>query len=204
MSQEDAPAADEEVAPDPAYESTNNTNNHHTTDPPAATKRDPPAENNNNPAGEEEEESKKVVDMAETATDATAESLSAADNIKADATNTNNIVVSSTRKSRPPYKYDPNKITLRFLFANKDGLTVTVECKPSDTVGEVKGALISVWPDGELLVVCLLACFDWCFAVGLGRITRVSNRSLFLILYQTCRIATAVRICDSSVWAKVS
>mmetsp|Transcript_94342 Transcript_94342/g.272704 ORF Transcript_94342/g.272704 Transcript_94342/m.272704 type:complete len:217 (+) Transcript_94342:382-1032(+) len=56
-------------------------------------------------------------------------------------------VVSSSKKSRPPYKYDPNKITLRFLFANRDGLTVTVECKPADTVGEVKGALLSVWPD---------------------------------------------------------
>lgn len=55
-------------------------------------------------------------------------------------------IVSSNKKSRPPYKYDPNKITLRFLFANRDGLTVTVECKPADTVGEVKGALLSVWP----------------------------------------------------------
>ena len=57
-------------------------------------------------------------------------------------------IVSSTKKSRPPYKYDKNKITLRFLFANRDGLTVTVECDPSDTVGEVKGALLSVWPEG--------------------------------------------------------
>lgn len=55
-------------------------------------------------------------------------------------------IVSSSKKSRPPYKYDPSKITLRFLFANRDGLTVTVECKPADTVGEVKGALLSVWP----------------------------------------------------------
>lgn len=57
-------------------------------------------------------------------------------------------VVSSTKKTRPPYKYDPNKITLRFLFANRDGLTVTVECTPTDTVGEVKGALLSCWPEG--------------------------------------------------------
>jgi hypothetical protein len=77
----------------------------------------------------------------ETATDATAES--AAEQVKA------TIVVSSSKKSRPPYKYDPEKITLRFLFANRDGLAVTVECKPSDTVGEVKGALISVWPKGK-------------------------------------------------------
>lgn len=57
-------------------------------------------------------------------------------------------VVSSSKRSRPPYKYDINKITLRFLFANRDGLTVTVECNPSDTVAEVKGALLSVWPEG--------------------------------------------------------
>jgi hypothetical protein len=58
-------------------------------------------------------------------------------------------VVSSSKRSRPPYKYDPDKITLRFLFANRDGLTVTVECTPGDTVGEVKGALLSVWPEGK-------------------------------------------------------
>lgn len=56
-------------------------------------------------------------------------------------------VVSSSKLSRPPYKYDPDKITLRFLFANRDGLTVTVGCTPRDTVGEVKGALLSVWPE---------------------------------------------------------
>jgi hypothetical protein len=58
-------------------------------------------------------------------------------------------VVSSNKKSRPAYKYDPNKITLRFLFANRDGLTVTIECEPSNTVGETKGALLSVWPEGK-------------------------------------------------------
>jgi len=56
-------------------------------------------------------------------------------------------IVSSSKKSRPPYKFDPDKITLRFLFANRDGLTVTVACAPTDTVGEVKGALLSVWPE---------------------------------------------------------
>eukprot|EP00522_Entomoneis_paludosa_P005992 CAMPEP_0172439788 /NCGR_PEP_ID=MMETSP1065-20121228/657_1 /TAXON_ID=265537 /ORGANISM="Amphiprora paludosa, Strain CCMP125" /LENGTH=211 /DNA_ID=CAMNT_0013188523 /DNA_START=246 /DNA_END=884 /DNA_ORIENTATION=- len=57
-------------------------------------------------------------------------------------------IVSSSKRTRPSYKYDPDKITLRFLFANRDGLTVTIECNPSDTVGEVKGALMSVWPEG--------------------------------------------------------
>lgn len=72
-------------------------------------------------------------------------------------------IVAASKKERPPYKFNPDKITLRFLFANRDGLTVTVECNPSDTVGEVKGALLSVWPDdlpdcegGELLrLVCM-------------------------------------------------
>jgi Ubiquitin-2 like Rad60 SUMO-like len=58
----------------------------------------------------------------------------------------------TSHNNRIPYKYDPEKITLRFLFANRDGLTVTVTCKPSDTVGEVKGALISVWPKGNAVV----------------------------------------------------
>ena len=68
-------------------------------------------------------------------------------------------VVSTSKRTRPPYKYDPEKVTLRFLFANKDGLTVTVECNPSDTVGEVKGQLLSVWPDGKILhIIRMLAC----------------------------------------------
>ena len=79
---------------------------------------------------------------AETMTDATGESE------KADGGSKKDPIVSSSKKSRPPYKYDPDKITLRFLFANRDGLTVTIECNPSDTVGEVKAALISVWPSG--------------------------------------------------------
>lgn len=64
----------------------------------------------------------------------------------------------NTPPSRLPYKYDPDKITLRFLFANRDGLTVTVTCNPSDTIGEVKGALISIWPKGKnfFLICCLL------------------------------------------------
>lgn len=73
-------------------------------------------------------------------------------------------IVSSTKKSRPPYKYDPDKITLRFLFANRDGLTVTIQCKPSDTVGDVKGALLSVWPKGRRYccsLICFL-CYAWC------------------------------------------
>lgn len=43
-------------------------------------------------------------------------------------------------------KSDPDAIKLRFLFANRDGLNVSIECKVTDTVGEIKGALLSVWP----------------------------------------------------------
>mmetsp|Transcript_14244 Transcript_14244/g.31101 ORF Transcript_14244/g.31101 Transcript_14244/m.31101 type:complete len:207 (+) Transcript_14244:315-935(+) len=80
------------------------------------------------------------------------ETATAADSVNSDAGGgtdkpTGGPIVSSSKKTRPSYKYDPDKITLRFLFANNDGLTVTIECDPSDTVGEVKGALMSVWPD---------------------------------------------------------
>lgn len=56
-------------------------------------------------------------------------------------------VLTTSAKKRPPYKYDPEKVTLRFIFANRDGLAVHLECKPADTIGEVKGALLSVWPN---------------------------------------------------------
>jgi hypothetical protein len=61
-------------------------------------------------------------------------------------------VISTTKRTRPPYKFNVEKITLRFLFANKDGFTITIECKPDTTVGEVKGQLLSVWPEGKLRV----------------------------------------------------
>ena len=51
--------------------------------------------------------------------------------------------------------HDPNKITLRFLFAGRDGTHVIIDCKPNDTVGEVKGALMSVWPEGKCILVFL-------------------------------------------------
>jgi hypothetical protein len=55
------------------------------------------------------------------------------------------------RTASKDYVYDPSKITLKFIFANRDGVNVVLDCKPSDTVGEVKGALLSVWPQGEIL-----------------------------------------------------
>jgi hypothetical protein len=54
------------------------------------------------------------------------------------------------RTASKDYVYDPSKITLKFLFANRDGVNVVLDCKPSDTVGEVKGALLSMWPQGEI------------------------------------------------------
>ncbi|KAL3797853.1 hypothetical protein HJC23_006891 [Cyclotella cryptica] len=50
------------------------------------------------------------------------------------------------KASSSTFVHDPNKITLKFLFAGRDGINVIIDCKPNDTVGEVKGALMSVWP----------------------------------------------------------
>lgn len=93
-----------------------------------------------------EEKSNSVKDDRGAETDATVEESDTKDEEK--KTSLATPVISSSKRSRPSFKYDPNKITLRFLFANKDGLAVTIECNPSDTVGEVKGALISAWPEG--------------------------------------------------------
>jgi uncharacterized membrane protein YgcG len=69
---------------------------------------------------------------------------------------------SSTMK-KAKFVYDPDKITLRFLFANRDGLSVSVDFTLADTVGEVKGALLSVWPEelpkcsggSQLRLICM-------------------------------------------------
>lgn len=69
-------------------------------------------------------------------------------------------IATPTGKRRPPYKYDPDKVTLRFIFANRDGLAVTIECKPADTVGEVKSVLLSVWPEGKFIGRVGEKCFS--------------------------------------------
>jgi hypothetical protein len=61
--------------------------------------------------------------------------------------------VKSSSPSKATFVHDPNKITLRFLFAGRDGINVIIDCKPNDTVGEVKGALMSVWPESELVLL---------------------------------------------------
>mmetsp|Transcript_31507 Transcript_31507/g.46752 ORF Transcript_31507/g.46752 Transcript_31507/m.46752 type:complete len:224 (-) Transcript_31507:202-873(-) len=72
--------------------------------------------------------------------------LPAKEEEEADNDPTKGPVLTRTGKKRPAYKYDPKKISLRFVFANRDGLAVTMQCDPQQTVGEVKGALLSVWP----------------------------------------------------------
>jgi len=58
------------------------------------------------------------------------------------------LVTASTAPSQTEkFVYHPNKITLKFIFANRDGLNVILDCRPADTVGEVKGALLSLWPE---------------------------------------------------------
>jgi len=90
-------------------------------------------------------------------------------------------ILSSSKKTRPPYKFNPDKITLRFLFANRDGLTATVECKPSDTVGEVKAALLSVWPSGTYCFKMkkTLACqsYVWAHDVCVTSVSSMINAS---------------------------
>jgi hypothetical protein len=64
----------------------------------------------------------------------------------------NGPITSKTGHKRPVYTYDENKITLRFIFANKDGLAVTMDCTPSQTIGEVKASLLSAWPEGAYVL----------------------------------------------------
>mmetsp|Transcript_12701 Transcript_12701/g.14559 ORF Transcript_12701/g.14559 Transcript_12701/m.14559 type:complete len:261 (+) Transcript_12701:143-925(+) len=55
--------------------------------------------------------------------------------------------IKKSGQSQIPFVDDPNKITLKFVFANRDGLHVIIDVQPDDTVGEAKGALLSMWPD---------------------------------------------------------
>jgi hypothetical protein len=126
------------------------------TDPPAEpeTTNTPPKETLD-PAETEESISEK--EETETAEVKSEESVEDDDTPKKDNDNdpSKGPVLTLSGKKRPPYKYDPKKVTLRFVFANKDGISITLECDPDQTVGEVKGALLSVWPDGKLLLAVL-------------------------------------------------
>ncbi len=57
--------------------------------------------------------------------------------------------VSSNKSSTPLFVYDPNKVFVKFLFANRDGIHVLVDFNPEDTIGEMKGALIQAWPESK-------------------------------------------------------
>ncbi len=103
----------------------------------------------NNPA---EDEDDKVVENGDAADDANTSSTRGESPETTPAEEPPEEVVEKTpvKPSQPaPYVYDPNKITLKFIFANRDGVNVIVDCKPTDTVGEVKAMLLSMWPQGE-------------------------------------------------------
>lgn len=66
----------------------------------------------------------------------------------ATATSTTEVVAPAATRSEPAsFTYDPKKITLKFIFANRDGVNAIVEYSPTDTIAEVKGALLSMWPE---------------------------------------------------------
>ena len=96
-------------------------------------------------------------------------------------------VLTTSGRKRPPYKYDPNKVTLRFVFANRDGLAVTIECRPADTVGDVKHALLSAWPEGKHRQLHSTLDFVWKVAH-----TSLTNPSVFyhLQIYPTAQVAS--------------
>ena len=85
-------------------------------------------------------------------------------------------VLKSSSRKRSTFTYNPNKVTLRFIFANRDGVSVTLDCEPADTVREVKGALLSAWPKGSCAdlsyiacvcySVCLFVCSQSCFRIA--------------------------------------
>jgi len=49
-------------------------------------------------------------------------------------------------QSNDEYVFDPEKVTIKFIFANRDGLNVSSQHQLSDTVGTVKQLLLSKWP----------------------------------------------------------
>lgn len=54
----------------------------------------------------------------------------------------------SKKSVTPVFVYDPNKVPVKFIFANRDGINVLLEFVAENTVGEVKEALIQSWPSG--------------------------------------------------------
>lgn len=63
---------------------------------------------------------------------------------------TNNVVSALKREEsadETAQEEDMEKINIKFVFANRDGVNVVFNFDPSYTVGEVKGMLLSMWPD---------------------------------------------------------
>jgi len=66
-------------------------------------------------------------------------------------------------KSDVEFSYEEGKISLKFLFANRDGLHVRIQCDLKDTVATVKGSLLSMWPEelencsegGRIRLICM-------------------------------------------------
>jgi len=71
--------------------------------------------------------------------------------------------VQSPTNCEADFTYEPGKISIKFLFANRDGLHVRVQCDLTDTVATVKGSLLSLWPEeldscsegGRIRLVCM-------------------------------------------------
>jgi len=66
-------------------------------------------------------------------------------------------------KSDVDFSYEAGKVSIKFLFANRDGLVVRIQCDMSDTVATVKGSLLSLWPEeldncsegGRIRLICM-------------------------------------------------
>jgi len=69
----------------------------------------------------------------------------------------------SPTKSSTDFLYEPGKVSIKFLFANRDGLNVRIQCDLTDTVATVKGSLLSLWPEelescsegGRIRLICM-------------------------------------------------
>lgn len=47
---------------------------------------------------------------------------------------------------------ESDSIRLKFIFANRDGVHVEIECLPSDTIETITKSLQSKWPEGKFFL----------------------------------------------------
>ena len=52
----------------------------------------------------------------------------------------------------PTENADANTIRIKFIFANRDGVNVEIECSLNDTIAAITQNLQSKWPKGELVL----------------------------------------------------